>query len=104
MKCIYCGKEFEPQVAWRRYCSRSCGEKYRRIHKEGIMYESITFNCTHCGKLVVTDGKKDKRTRFCCASCEKKFWRHPHWDSPSNRINFRSVKEYEAYERRTNEV
>lgn len=23
------------------------------------------------------------RTRFCCASCEKKFWRHPPWENTS---------------------
>lgn len=38
---------------------------------------AISFHCSFCGKAVVTDGKKDKRTRFCSETCEKKYWRHP---------------------------
>lgn len=37
------------------------------------------FECADCGRTVITHGEKDKRTKFCCARCEKKFWRHPTW-------------------------
>lgn len=42
------------------------------------------FECAECGKKVRTDGKKDRRTRFCCARCEKRFWRHPIWETPGS--------------------
>lgn len=47
-------------------------------------------------------GAGDMRTRFCSAECERKFWKHPHWENPSERINFRSLEEYIGYERRAN--
>lgn len=104
-KCLECGKNFTPLSVNQIYCCKQCGDKYRRKNKGKIKYPSITFSCSQCGKVVVTDnGSSDKRTRFCSASCEKKFWRHPHWENPSTRINFRSIKEYESYESRTNRV
>lgn len=103
MKCLNCGKEFIQLSVNQKYCSELCGCRYRRKNKGKILNPSITFNCRQCGRTVVTEeGNGDKRTAFCCASCEKKFWRHPHWENPSTRINFRSVAEYASYERRTN--
>lgn len=102
MKCLYCGEEFTPLSVNQLYCSRSCGNKYRR-RNEPPGYPSIQFNCSQCGRTVVTDGVKDQRTRFCSAQCEKRFWRHPPHESESNRINFRSIDDYARYERRTNE-
>lgn len=105
MKCKECGNDFSPLSVNQIYCCRSCGEKYRRKNKGKIKYPSITFSCAQCGKAVVTEeGSNDKRTRFCCASCEKKYWRHPHWENPSTRINFHSVEEYASYERITNDI
>lgn len=101
MKCLNCGQEFTPLTVIQKYCSIRCGQQYRSHHS--ISYPSITFQCAQCGKTVVTEeGSGDKRERFCCASCEKKYWRHPHWEDPSTRINFRSVAEYASWERRTN--
>ena len=38
--------------------------------------EPITFNCRHCGaKVVTTPGAGDHRTVFCCAHCERQYWR-----------------------------
>lgn len=103
MKCPECGEEFEPLTVVQKYCSLVCGNRYRRKNKEKIKYPSITFSCSQCGKTVVTEeGSGDMRTRFCSASCEKKFWRHPHFENPSTRMNFHSVEEYASYERRTN--
>lgn len=39
------------------------------------------FECAECGRHVKTDGDKDRRTKFCCARCEKRFWRHPIWET-----------------------
>lgn len=104
MKCLNCGKEFTPLTVVQKYCSRSCCDKYRKKHDMNKLYPSITFTCSQCGRTVTTEGgTKDKRTRFCSVQCEKKFWRHPPWDNPSTRINFRSLQEYESWERRTNE-
>lgn len=103
MKCLNCGQNFIPRSVTQKYCCEKCGNKYRRNNKGKMIYPSIIFSCSQCGKTVVTEeGSGDMRTRFCSASCEKKFWKHPHWENPSTRINFRSVAEYASYERRTN--
>lgn len=102
-KCLNCGEEYVQLSVTQKYCSSSCGNKYRRKHKGEILNPSVTFSCSQCGKSVVTEeGNGDMRSRFCSASCEKKFWRHPHWETPSCRNNFRNIEEYEYYERRTN--
>ena len=103
MKCPECSESFTPLTVVQKYCSKRCGDKWRRKHKGVVLNPSIEFNCAQCGKKVVTDGLKDKRSRFCSQKCEKKFWRHPHWESESNRINFRSVDEYARWEAKTNE-
>lgn len=101
MKCPNCGKEFSERTVVQKFCSTKCGNQYRQKHK--AIYPSITFNCAHCGHTVVTDGIKDKRTRFCCQECERKYWRHPPYERESNRQNFHSLSEYASWERRTNE-
>lgn len=47
--------------------------KEQRIAK----YPSLRFECAYCGKSVTTDSTErlDKRTRFCCAVCERQYWR-----------------------------
>lgn len=103
MKCLNCGDYFTALTVTQKYCCSQCGKQYRKLHKGEMLYPSIIFNCSQCGKTVVTEeGSGDMRSRFCSASCEKKFWRHPHWENTSTRSNFRSLKEYENYERRTN--
>ena len=77
MRCPECGNEFNPLSVNQRYCSAECGSSYRRKHPAETRFPVIAFRCSYCGKAVVTDGKKDKRTRFCSQSCEKKYWRHP---------------------------
>ncbi len=77
MKCLECNAEFIPLSVNQRYCSVRCGDAYRRKHPAETHFPSVSFNCSFCGKAVVTDGKKDKRTRFCSQTCEKKYWRHP---------------------------
>lgn len=101
MKCPNCGKEFAERTVVQKFCSTRCGNQYRRRYKP--TYPSITFRCAKCGRAVETDGVKDKRTRFCCQECEKKYWRHPPYDNPTCRTNFHSVAEYASWERRTNE-
>ena len=34
--CIVCGKEFTAQRATKKYCSRSCENRYRTIRKKEI--------------------------------------------------------------------
>jgi DNA-directed RNA polymerase subunit RPC12/RpoP len=104
MKCLNCGDEFTALSVNQKYCCIPCGVRYRKKNRGKIEYPSISFECSQCGKIVITEsGSGDMRTRFCCASCEKKFWRHPHWENPSVNIQFHSVGEYASYERRTNE-
>ena len=100
--CLQCGTHFTVLSVNQKYCCMKCGTRYRTQHRAEMKYPSITFDCAQCGRHVVTEeGSHDMRTRFCCETCEKKFWRHPHWENPSNRINFRSVGEYISYEKRT---
>lgn len=102
MKCRQCGTEFTPLSVNQKFCSASCGAKWRYRHGADPV-PSVTFRCAKCGKLVVTDGISDRRTRFCSQSCEKRWWRHPPYEHESSRTNFRSVAEYASWERRTNE-
>lgn len=103
MKCLECRENFTPLSVTQKYCSLKCGAKYRWKNRGKIKYPSITFSCRQCGHTVVTeDGSRDRRTDFCCASCEKKFWRRPPWENTTGNINFHDVKEYANYERRTN--
>lgn len=101
MKCLQCGEEFTPLTVVQLYCSEKCGSKYRRENGRPER-PSITFSCAKCGRTVVTDGIKDKRSRFCCVECEKKYWKHPPWERESNRTNFKSLKDYERYEKWSN--
>lgn len=102
--CLQCGAPLSGASVNQLYCCSKCGVQYRKTHNTSKNYPKITFNCSQCGKEVTTSGDStDRRTRFCCQSCEKKYWRHPHWENPSTRINFRSIAEYASYERRTNE-
>ena len=105
MKCLNCGEEFVQLSVNQKYCCKECGKKFRRTHKVALLYPSITFSCSQCGKTVVTeDGSGDMRTRFCSESCEKKFWKHPHWENSHTRMNFHNVDEYAGYERQTDEM
>lgn len=63
--------------------------KEERIAK----YPTIRFNCAKCKKLVIADSTNelDKRTRFCCAKCERNYWRHP----PKNPTHLRNHLNYE---------
>lgn len=68
----------------------------------------VEFDCANCGRHVVTEilkknGRPDMRRRFCCAECEKKYWRHPPQDRESSRQNFSSIRQYASWEKRTNE-
>ncbi len=33
------------------------------------------FKCRWCGVLVEIENAKDKRTTYCCESCQKAYWR-----------------------------
>lgn len=103
MKCRCCGEEFAPRTVTQVYCSKRCREAGCR---RGLTrFVPLTFACAKCGKTVVTEpSRRDKRSRFCSARCEKKYWRHPPHEHESCRQNFRSAAEYASYERRTNEV
>lgn len=103
MKCLNCNEEFIPLSVNQLYCCTKCGVKYRKSHDTSYLYPSIEFNCTMCGKKVVTEeGLKDKRTRFCSNECEKKYWKHPFYEHESNNTNFHNINHYISWEKRTN--
>lgn len=109
MKCLNCGREFNAHTVTQRYCCPKCKNQYYYWNRGKIAYPPVTFRCANdkCGRLVVTEGKKangrpDMRTRFCCVSCEKAFWKHKHKE-PTHLTNYHSMGEYASWERRTNE-
>lgn len=101
--CPNCGKMFEPVNSNQLYCCKRCQWTYVNRHKHGVGYASVTFTCAMCGHTVVTEGGRDKRSRFCSPECEKRYWRHPPYECESNRTNFHTIDEYASWERRTNE-
>ena len=34
------------------------------------------FDCRRCGTHVLVTSRDDHRTIYCCAYCEREFWRH----------------------------
>ena len=96
-KCLNCGEYFSELTVTQRYCCTKCGAQYRRKHT--VAWPSISFDCAKCGRHVVTDGRRDMRTRFCSAACEKRYWRHPPYEHETSRINYHSAGEYLARER-----
>lgn len=103
--CPECGRTFAPTIGAtiQVFCSGRCQARYSVKHGP-YNRPSITFICAKCGRTVVTEGGRDARTRFCSPECEKKYWRHPPHEHESSRQNFRSIEEYERWERRTNEA
>ena len=131
--CAICGKKFNTSSRGNRYCSVECMR--RRFDAERLdfsvddrLYTSAELSelapsariglrvaCGNgrCRRVFVIgdreDGKPDKRTRFCCAACEKQYWRdvtrHPAKASNGAPMQgFRTMQEYASYERRTNAI
>lgn len=82
MKCINCGKEL--QGLQKKFCSRICTKQYYKNHDvehhdslQKEIHVLREFNCRQCCKTVFVSDPKDRRTIFCSATCEKKYWKHP---------------------------
>ena len=91
-----------------RMLRRTEGAIKARVVGYKIGMPEIKFNCAYCGRYVVaggihSNGRPDMRKRFCCAECEKKYWRHPPHDRESSRQNFSSIRQYASWEKMTNE-
>lgn len=54
-KCLFCGKEFEPNAQNQVFCSRKCGH-------------SIKTNCAYCGKEIIRQKHKSD-VYFCSCKC-----------------------------------
>lgn len=101
-RCLECGQQFLMLSGTQLYCSPECGKAYRKRNKRTDRI-SVTFTCAKCGRVVVTEPERgDRRERFCCVECEKKYWRHPPKEGKEVR-NYTCAEVYMAYERRTNE-
>ena len=102
MRCPECGEHFEPLAVNQVFCSRGCGSRWRRRRGAYNSFPPVEFTCAQCGRTVVTEGGcGDKRTRFCCRECEKKYWRHPPHENEPSRINFSSLEAYIRHEKGT---
>lgn len=73
--CRICGAKIKGAQSWQLpdFCSKSCKAKHR-VYFGTVDTKGRLFNCKQCGKEVVT-GEKDRRSVFCSAECEKKYWR-----------------------------
>lgn len=76
------------------------------------LQNGISLTCANerCGRAFVIgdrqDGKPDRRSRFCCAECERQHWRdvtrHPRKAGTGTPMtNWHSAREYAAYEKKT---
>lgn len=102
--CVNCGKQVERTGDKRtRFCSKECAVKYRNDNRLHHPRPEIEFDCTQCGKHVVTEGGNDRRTRFCCQNCEKKYWRHPPFERRGYGTTFQSGRAIRSWEKFTNE-
>lgn len=103
--CYNCGKPIKANhyATHQKFCCVECRNQYHKENKDTSYFTPFFFECSQCGKRVEITDEKDRRTRFCCASCEKKYWRHPPYEQETSRTNFHSVQEYLSWERRTNE-
>lgn len=103
-RCVNCGVCKLPGVT--TVLCDACRERKRAKRREKyefVIYPQITFTCAKCGITVATETDRlDKRTRFCSALCERRYWRHPPKESMLR--NFHSMEEYAGYERLTNEL
>ena len=79
--CENCGRQIIDPRPTQKYCCLECqGQAYylrntfRRIPRPGekVIRE---FYCRQCGGLVQVVDKDDRRTVFCCAEHERKYWR-----------------------------
>lgn len=104
--CWNCGKPIQPKqyAQHQKFCSEKCRLEYKKLKKTTNYFEPFTFRCSKCGRVVSIEDPNDKRTRFCCKECEKKYWRHPPYEHPTNITNYHSVDEYISYEQKTNKI
>lgn len=91
--CLVCGKFFSNNGR-QKFCSIECAKRSNKI----TYYETEvkrpepapdaqvlrSFYCRCCGSLVNFVDHSDKRTVYCCAKCERKYWRDV-TRHPSNR-------------------
>ena len=83
--CKYCKKIFTPNSTnsgvFQKYCSRACSRSdyYENgtKHREDFQANEVIreFYCRHCGKRVYVVDKKDHRSTYCSAQCERAYWR-----------------------------
>lgn len=48
-------------------------------------YAPRSFVCAQCGELITINNATDKRTRFCSALCERRYWRKSK-NYPKNKV------------------
>ena len=102
--CQNCGKPISasPYTAKQLFCCEECRVEFHKKNKK-ITFVPFDFTCARCGRVIHIESIDDKRTRFCCEECEKRYWRHPPYEHETSKTNFHSAQEYLSWERRTNE-
>ena len=84
-KCKQCQREFTPKRKNQSFCSSACRKKYYHYdvykpYKPDIIDINLPiirkFNCLNCGREVIVQNPKYKKTKFCCSKCEHEYWKH----------------------------
>ena len=85
-RCEWCGKPFNSVQPKQRYCSAKCLKMATKRRSAPTGTENApapdsapirSFQCAKCGKPVNVYDPKDQRTKFCCAHCERLYYKHP---------------------------
>lgn len=86
-KCEWCGKEYETDIYWLRFCSDECFQAYR------YQKDTELRKCEYCGDLY---HPKTWNQKYCCQKCfkeAKKIRRHENYLSNKEKCK-RQAKEW----------
>lgn len=81
-RCAWCGEIYLPGQGYKKYCSKTCFNKANHYARDIPDSERSkgdvirTFHCRNCNKQVYVTDPKDRRTVFCCNSCQRKHWKY----------------------------
>lgn len=67
MKCLYCGKEFEPRRRGQKYCSVKC---QRKNYVKQVEEKMGIARCLNCGRKFYKGNSKQK---YCSEECQRRY-------------------------------
>ena len=69
MKCSHCDSSFDPKTYNQKYCTTICYAKAKDKRYRAKYNNRVKINrpCNHCGKIIKTGGKRNKK--YCDVKC-----------------------------------